>query len=538
MMSDNFGESDDEDKVPSNKLPGGGDTAADKGAEKNPGSTGTSGSPTPRPPPTYTLEVGLASARKIFLVVRSGGGDEVSRDEKPKAHLEDELKKLVVKFTDSFKNSAKKASAAYPARMQLDEANRTPYLHQLIEAHASKPPSHDGVNENVPVRVGKSTKTSLGEALKTLTKLGEVKPTGKGHPKIQMRSYELESPVSLNLGGKVVEMTHLYTQMGNRTRDKSTTELRLYLGTKAGAVQRVHTSVTMQGADTTAHTMVQTGTDVVVPYGDEFVRKNQKSKEKPPRVGYDVTHLATGLSSGTVSSRNNDSVSSKGRFAVPTLKGEEAEAAAWLRDHFHKALDSALSRLPKPEKAKPTLYGTDSKVLDWDLEAAAGMSPLLHHYRMRRKKSVDAEEVPISPPPSSSLEPISPDADEKSSSIQPVPPLGNAPTDTPDVSQQGDAPPQHADLRASPDAGLLDRPGRELGAMAAELEQLIDRMEQRRPDRREQADTLRKKMRASVDALIEDLIAQIARNPALVEAVMDDGISRMEQLSSAISEQL
>jgi hypothetical protein len=94
-----------------------------------------------------------------------------------------------------------------------------------------------------------------------------------------MTKIKLRQAILLRVGGESHNITHLYTQSGNSSADGK--EIRCYLGTEAGAYQRVHTSLTAkQGKPFTSHTMVQTGEKVVVPrYG--------KLGVKGKRVGYD-----------------------------------------------------------------------------------------------------------------------------------------------------------------------------------------------------------------------------------------------------------
>jgi hypothetical protein len=210
--------------------------------------------------------------------------------------------------------------------------------------------------------------------LAVLTRLREIHaampPKTPGHQSVQMTKIPLLNTIQLQIGGQTVEVTHLYTQVGNAH------ELRCYLGNTIpspghnppdadGIYQRVHTSI--RDDDGTAHTMVQTSKAVAIP--GVTAGSQHKSDAPATRIGFDSREdkgkggepPPVPFSARELWERPKDQgdVREKSRRWVirgqswHELKDDELAGARLLADRFNAALDLALADLMKGLPIEP-----------------------------------------------------------------------------------------------------------------------------------------------------------------------------------------
>lgn len=166
---------------------------------------------------------------------------------------------------------------------------------------------------------------------------GERIGTKKGNTHVQMLKIRLDRSIQLSVGGEEREITHLYTQKG------SPTEIRCYLGTSEGVYQRVHTSLTYNNeeekAPTKAHTMVQTGENVVVPGDDDVgTRVGFDTEEEKGKYGFGrrlLVHRTSSVSVGDWLKADD----------WDSFTPEQQAACELLAARFNEALDKVCASL-------------------------------------------------------------------------------------------------------------------------------------------------------------------------------------------------
>jgi len=245
----------------------------------------------------------------------------------------------------------------------------------------------------------KSTTLSQKEIFDRLKQLQYAKKQkgGAGHPSITMTKILLDKTVKLSVGGVEREITHLYTQPGNET------EIRCYLGNEKGAYQRVHTSLTVQEGETpTAHTMIQTGDEVVVPSMDE-------GRKGGTRIGLNSTEGKKIGGKGGYGLENREfSIRSQKQCTVGDwLQGEEwhklgeeqQQGCYLLADTFNAVLDKVCEDVNKgdPEGREVTGITEDFAILDddWLFEGKTPATPEAewkHHEKTKSEAKREEKE--------------------------------------------------------------------------------------------------------------------------------------------------
>lgn len=210
-------------------------------------------------------------------------------------------------------------------------------------------------------------KLSQQEIIKRLQALQSAKKnTESGHVSIMMTKIRLDNPITIIVGGQARVITHLYTQPGNET------EIRCYLGNADGAYQRVHTSLTAD-AESTAHTMVQTGDEVTVP----------QIKPGGRRIGFDTSEQQEkGFATRPKKIRSTKQCTVKDWISADDfgkLSPDQQNGCILIADRFNQALDKVCADVNKgtPEEREVTGITSDFKVLDdeWLFDSGKAATP-------------------------------------------------------------------------------------------------------------------------------------------------------------------
>ena len=213
-----------------------------------------------------------------------------------------------------------------------------------------------------------------------LLNLDKKKIKGNGHASVRMCKIALKKDFTLVINGQECLVNHLYSQpqqVGKPSGGEQKMEYRCYLGTDDGAYQRIHTSLEAMVAvdkkqlgevvtSERAHTMLQTGTRVVVPGLDKKLASGQRA----PRVGFDTKEKdkKLGLGPRDLAPRSKD----QGDVAdylvgvdLSTVDTKERKEYEKTTIEFHKALDTVLAYVAREwRKMTATDVSPEFAVLD------------------------------------------------------------------------------------------------------------------------------------------------------------------------------